>query len=199
MATVLQRHDLTSVIVLFFFFQAEDGIRDIGVTGVQTCALPIFVDPQSGEPKDVGERVDVHLANGGAYRDMAVTMGDDDPVIGGDFTPYKVAAEGPSSVSMRSNTRPVSSAMFSSRANGDPSTPTLTAYPGDPVKVHAIGAPGSEQMHVFTLGGLPWQLDERIPDSQQVSSLALGPWSTIDADLAGGAGGMAREPGDFMY
>src|SRR3712207_6939304 len=31
--------------MLFFFFQAEDGIRDIGVTGVQTCALPI-----SGRP-----------------------------------------------------------------------------------------------------------------------------------------------------
>src|SRR3712207_5182078 len=29
--------------MMFFFFQAEDGIRDIGVTGVQTCALPIFV------------------------------------------------------------------------------------------------------------------------------------------------------------
>src|SRR3712207_7254040 len=28
--------------VVFFFFQAEDGIRDIGVTGVQTCALPIL-------------------------------------------------------------------------------------------------------------------------------------------------------------
>src|SRR3712207_6895284 len=28
----------------FFFFQAEDGIRDIGVTGVQTCALPISGD-----------------------------------------------------------------------------------------------------------------------------------------------------------
>src|SRR3712207_2243296 len=27
---------------MFFFFQAEDGIRDIGVTGVQTCALPIY-------------------------------------------------------------------------------------------------------------------------------------------------------------
>src|SRR3712207_9070813 len=27
---------------MFVFFQAEDGIRDIGVTGVQTCALPIF-------------------------------------------------------------------------------------------------------------------------------------------------------------
>src|SRR3712207_7089206 len=27
---------------VLFFFQAEDGIRDIGVTGVQTCALPIW-------------------------------------------------------------------------------------------------------------------------------------------------------------
>ena len=27
-----------------FFFQAEDGIRDIGVTGVQTCTLPICRD-----------------------------------------------------------------------------------------------------------------------------------------------------------
>src|SRR5256884_5072921 len=26
---------------VFFFFQAEDGIRDVAVTGVQTCALPI--------------------------------------------------------------------------------------------------------------------------------------------------------------
>src|SRR2546422_4771748 len=31
----------------FFFFQAEDGIRDVAVTGVQTCALPI----SRGEPR----------------------------------------------------------------------------------------------------------------------------------------------------
>src|SRR5256884_1914919 len=30
------------VLVVFFFFQAEDGIRDVAVTGVQTCALPIL-------------------------------------------------------------------------------------------------------------------------------------------------------------
>src|SRR5438128_7851081 len=29
--------------VFFFFFQAEDGIRDATVTGVQTCALPICI------------------------------------------------------------------------------------------------------------------------------------------------------------
>src|SRR5215210_8799138 len=33
-------------VLLFFFFQAEDGIRDTSVTGVQTCALPISpLDP----------------------------------------------------------------------------------------------------------------------------------------------------------
>src|SRR5258707_7265877 len=59
MTTVSQRHKNTLNIIglrykiiaypaintvirwCFFFFQAEDGIRDIGVTGVQTCALPI--------------------------------------------------------------------------------------------------------------------------------------------------------------
>src|SRR5687768_17870275 len=32
---------VVSFFVFFFFFQAEDGIRDVAVTGVQTCALPI--------------------------------------------------------------------------------------------------------------------------------------------------------------
>src|SRR5256886_11420125 len=30
------------ILIVFFFFQAEDGIRDLTVTGVQTCALPIW-------------------------------------------------------------------------------------------------------------------------------------------------------------
>src|SRR5438445_6847785 len=37
------------VLCFIFFFQAEDGIRDIGVTGVQTCALPIS-DPRRDGP-----------------------------------------------------------------------------------------------------------------------------------------------------
>src|SRR5699024_11891195 len=33
--------------IFFFFFQAEDGIRDRNVTGVQTCALPILTRAQN--------------------------------------------------------------------------------------------------------------------------------------------------------
>src|SRR2546422_9030850 len=34
--------------MIFFFFQAEDGIRDVAVTGVQTCALPILFHGETG-------------------------------------------------------------------------------------------------------------------------------------------------------
>src|SRR5258706_9375251 len=37
-----------SVCLFFFFFQAEDGIRDWSVTGVQTCALPISFAHKGG-------------------------------------------------------------------------------------------------------------------------------------------------------
>src|SRR5438552_9258190 len=37
-------------ILILFFFQAEDGIRDDLVTGVQTCALPIFREPSRSGP-----------------------------------------------------------------------------------------------------------------------------------------------------
>src|SRR5256886_10006825 len=39
----------------FFFFQAEDGIRDLTVTGVQTCALPIFVRLHQVNENQAGE------------------------------------------------------------------------------------------------------------------------------------------------
>src|SRR3712207_6875612 len=42
-----------------FFFQAEDGIRDIGVTGVQTCALPISIRRSTGRFAHLAAAADV--------------------------------------------------------------------------------------------------------------------------------------------
>src|SRR5439155_17011634 len=51
---------------LFFFFQAEDGIRDGHVTGVQTCALPIFLPRVLDRdfPDPAPEAVDAVLRDG---------------------------------------------------------------------------------------------------------------------------------------
>src|SRR2546428_664268 len=43
---------------LFFFFQAEDGIRDLIVTGVQTCALPISFSSERSETPGASEAGD---------------------------------------------------------------------------------------------------------------------------------------------
>src|SRR2546430_3757928 len=42
---------------MFFFFQAEDGIRDLTVTGVQTCALPIYRATRGGRRRERGVRL----------------------------------------------------------------------------------------------------------------------------------------------
>src|SRR3712207_4913694 len=54
----------------YLFFQAEDGIRDIGVTGVQTCALPIYL-------AEMGQRILVVDMDpqGNATSGLGVTSG----------------------------------------------------------------------------------------------------------------------------
>src|SRR2546429_4823094 len=81
---------LDSIVFHFFFFQAEDGIRDVAVTGVQTCALPISVgvrpclgparqrspdggpDPRSAGRDDTAQRAAADLVRGGLERDRDV-------------------------------------------------------------------------------------------------------------------------------
>src|SRR2546425_8395890 len=56
-------------VLYFFFFQAEDGIRDKLVTGVQTCALPISFDIETKElakhSQSGGEFFGIHASNNG--------------------------------------------------------------------------------------------------------------------------------------
>src|SRR2546422_2506663 len=57
----------------FFFFKAEDGIRDVAVTGVQTCALPIsnsLSPPFAG----VSMRTVLHQGNTAVASDFAQTI-----------------------------------------------------------------------------------------------------------------------------
>src|SRR5690606_5277870 len=69
---------------LFFFFQAEDGIRDFHVTGVQTCALPIFVANgllRSFTVSDDGDEHVMQFAMEGAWiTDMGSFLSGDDAI-----------------------------------------------------------------------------------------------------------------------
>src|SRR2546430_3483369 len=65
----------TSILILFFF-QAEDGIRDLTVTGVQTCALPIssdtkFEDQRQKDLKDAYRVLTQAVTTGGQEKNPA--------------------------------------------------------------------------------------------------------------------------------
>src|SRR3712207_9520537 len=57
---------------VLFFFQAEDGIRDIGVTGVQTCALPILLNHVLLHQTIIGEETLLQFAKVGETPDVIV-------------------------------------------------------------------------------------------------------------------------------
>src|SRR5256886_3662564 len=60
-----------------FFFQAEDGIRDLTVTGVQTCALPIFVHRADEAHHELVRGMVVELARRRDLLDAALVHDDD--------------------------------------------------------------------------------------------------------------------------
>jgi hypothetical protein len=113
--------------------------------------------------------------------------------------PYPRDVEGPAQLNYRSAPRSDGPNAFSSATNGgDPPTPILRAYAGDPMRVHALGAPGNEQVHVFSLGGFSWRIEPDIERGEEVESRVLVPWASIDAHVLGGAGGRNGSLGDFF-
>src|SRR5688572_32557763 len=55
---------MRDIFVLYFFFQAEDGIRDLTVTGVQTCALPIFASHHGSMAREMRLSAEERLKSG---------------------------------------------------------------------------------------------------------------------------------------
>src|SRR5699024_6222812 len=82
-----------------FFFQAEAGIRDRNVTGVQTCALPIFdafVLATGNDWRAVEAGVHAYAARDGQYRGLAKwTYHSDREILSGELTlPLALGAVG---------------------------------------------------------------------------------------------------------
>src|SRR6266498_4698959 len=75
--------------MIFFFFQAEDGIRDADVTGVQTCALPIL--PATGSTAALPPAIGIVPAAAPAATDIPTGHIVKSPMVG---TFYRSASPG---------------------------------------------------------------------------------------------------------
>src|SRR2546430_12588797 len=79
-------------LIFFFFFQAEDGIRDLTVTGVQTCALPISYAHVLGLDVAVHDSVFVRIRErGGDLAQHANGMVDGQLAVPREANPQRLA------------------------------------------------------------------------------------------------------------
>jgi hypothetical protein len=90
--------------------------------------------------------------------------------------------------------------VFSSAVHGDPATPVLRAYAGDPFKLRLLSSSDRGRAHTFVLSGHGWNYQPADPSSTVVSAhglLLAG--HAVSRLLVGGAGGPRRTTGDFLY
>lgn len=166
-----------------------------------------YTDPITGE--DLSEasswRADVTPPAGPAYRDFTLFLQDEDAIIGNAVMPYTEHVAGVVGLNYRAEPLaarlehdPDTASIYASTVHGDPATPLLEAYVGDPVRFHVL-LPFNEQAHVFSLEGHEWPLEPGLRGSDLLSSVQVGALEAITIVPLGGAGGAAGLPGDYLY
>ncbi|HEX6262431.1 MAG TPA: multicopper oxidase domain-containing protein [Actinomycetota bacterium] len=177
-----------------------------GAYGAVAVAEPgaTFRDPRTGEEVTTGWKVDVVRPEGRSYRDAVLFFHEEDAAIGTHLMPYRDAVDGVVGINYRFASLedrlfedPDPGEVFNSATHGDPPTPIIEAYAGDPLRLRVL-APVSEQGQVFSVEAHRWRQEPR-PDAILLSSIQLGGLEAVTIDLLDGAGGPARSPGDYLY
>lgn len=89
-------------------------------------------------------------------------------------------------------------AMMSSWPFGDPATPVLRAYIGDPAKIRLIHA-GIMETHVFHLHNHQWKLEPDDPKSTIIDSISFSPQESYTIEPLFGAGSLNGTRGDIIW
>jgi hypothetical protein len=152
-----------------------------------------------------GPQVDAFPPHEAPYRDVTLLFQDEDEAIGTHRMPYSAAVKGTVGINYRA--APINdrlgipedpSAVYRTDRNGDPQTPVINAFAGDPLRVHVL-APWSEQAQVFGIDGHDWPVERGRAGTNIVGSIGVGGLEAITIEPRGGAGGLAQVPGDYLY
>ena len=147
----------------------------------------VFLDPKTGKELKCGTKAVIRTADGKSFREFALFLhdfallfdkhgktlnppehpsSDDDPGVMG--INYRCE---PMPERLRIRNDP--SHVFSSFVYGDPNTPILETYPGEPIRIRLLDGAHEEQ-HVFNITGMQWRKEITDPVSPLVQSQTIG-------------------------
>lgn len=149
---------------------------------------------KSGPVADIHTRARVSRDVTGSFRELALFIQDDNPLTrvgdstGGSFNlrvePLTGQGERPARVSL-------------SQAHGDPETPMLEAFVGDPIVIRSLVA-GTNEVHTLHVDGHWFRAEPWSETSPPISTIAIGISERYDLVIPR-AGGPQRLPGDYPY
>lgn len=166
-----------------------------------------FLDPKTGEELKSGTRAVIKTSDGKSFREFALFLhdfallfdkngeplnppmhpgSDDDPGVMG--INYRCEP-----MPQRLKIKNDPSHIFSSFTYGDPSTPLLETYPGEPIRIRLLDGAHEEQ-HVLNITGLPWRREIADVKSPLVQSQTIGISEAFNIEI--------NEPytaGDYLY
>ena len=149
---------------------------------------------RSGPVADIQTEARLSTDVSGSFRELVLFIQDDNPLTavgdssGSSFNlrvePLRARGDDPSR-------------LFSSHTHGDPETPLLEAFLGDPIIVRALVA-GTNDMHTWHADGHWFRSEPWSETSPPISTIHLGISERYDLVIPS-AGGAQRQPGDYLY
>jgi manganese oxidase len=159
-----------------------------------------YHDPRTGSELRSGTIADIHTTSpvsadvAGSFRELVSFVQDESTVL-------SVGRSTGSALNLRAEPLAKRSEdpakVFSSEAHGDPATPLLDAYVGDPVVVRSLVS-ATNDVHTWHVDGHWFRKELFSPSSRPVSTAHLGISERFDLVLPA-AGGPQKLPGDYLY
>ncbi|MGN0656225.1 MAG: multicopper oxidase domain-containing protein [Ruminiclostridium sp.] len=166
-----------------------------------------FLDPETGECIKSGTKAVIRTADGKSFREFALFLHDFALLFDKDGKPlnppeHPGSADDPGVMGINYRCEPMPERLkikndpahiFSSYEYGDPCTPILETYPGEPIRIRLLDGAHEEQ-HVFNIEGMPWRKEITDIISPLVQSQTIGISEAFNLHI--------NEPypaGDYLY
>ena len=189
---------------LFANMHQQHGL--FGALIVEPCGS-VFLNPKNRKPLKSGTNAVIKRADGSSYREFAIFVHDFALLFDKDNKPlnppeHPGSDDDPGVMGINYRCEPIRerlkkkndpSHIFSSRKYGDPATPILETYAGDPMVIRLLDGAHEEQ-HAFNLNGMSWRKEITDPVSPIVQEQTLGISEAFNIKID-----EHYNPGDYLY